>query len=197
MSQLPKFPILGKLSFVIVEEVPGFFVLSVFGGAAVGSEEEFELTVGGSDGDDEPDGHGNNVSGDEVELVGAVSCAVRVDVTFKRVAAAGLRGFDLDAQEVGARAGFGLGDDGDVVRGGVSPGTGNGEPLLGGAGHEEELGPFALLFVVSEGGAGIRHIGPWVRSKVKGPTSPKEREKWGSAQTVLDRKRSDRNVRPT
>jgi hypothetical protein len=29
-----------------VEEVPVFLVLSVFGGAAVGSEEEFELSVG-------------------------------------------------------------------------------------------------------------------------------------------------------
>lgn len=73
------------------------------------------------------------------------------------------RGLDLNAQEVGTLAGFGLGDDGYVVGRGVSPGTGDGESLLGGAGHEEELGPFALLFVVSES-RGFGHewaLGSW------------------------------------
>jgi hypothetical protein len=37
---------LGVVRAVYVEEVPVFLVLSVFGGAAVGSEEEFELSVG-------------------------------------------------------------------------------------------------------------------------------------------------------
>jgi hypothetical protein len=74
-----------------VEEVPGLFVLGVFGTTAVGSEEEFELPpqnaktacsedpgcpVGGFEGNDEPDIGWNNVSGDEVELVGAVGGAV-------------------------------------------------------------------------------------------------------------------------
>jgi len=33
--------------FFVVEEVPGFFVLSVFGGAAVGSEKTLKLSAGG------------------------------------------------------------------------------------------------------------------------------------------------------
>lgn len=38
----------------------------------MGSEEKLELAVGGVDGDDEPDGYGDDICGDEVELVGAV-----------------------------------------------------------------------------------------------------------------------------
>jgi hypothetical protein len=132
------------------EEVPGFLVLSVFGGATVGREEKLELAVGGVDGDDEPDGRGDDVGGDEVELVGVVGGAVGVDVTFVSVVVAAARGLHLNAEEVGALAGFGLGDDGDVVGRGVSPGTRDGESLLGSAGHEEEFGPFSLLLVVSE-----------------------------------------------
>jgi hypothetical protein len=45
--------------------------------------------VGGVDGDDEPDGDGDDVGGDEVELVGAVGDAVGVDVTFVSVGGAG------------------------------------------------------------------------------------------------------------
>jgi hypothetical protein len=59
-----------------VEEVPGFLVVSIFGRGAAGGEEQLELTVGGGDGDDEPDRHGDDVSGDEVELVGTISDAV-------------------------------------------------------------------------------------------------------------------------
>lgn len=98
-------------------------------------------------------------------------------MTFVSVVVLAARGLDLDAEEVGTLAGFGLGDDGDVVGGRVSPGTGDSESLLGGAGHEEELGPFALLFVVSEGGGGvIRHewsLGSLSSLKSKSPLLPK------------------------
>src|SRR6184192_844157 len=88
------------------EEMPGFLVLAVFGVAAVGSEEDFGLSVGGMEGDDEPDGDGNDVSGDEVELVRAIGHAVGVNVTFESVAALALGGLDLNAQEVGPVAAF-------------------------------------------------------------------------------------------
>lgn len=39
--------------------MPGFLVVGVFGSAAAGSEVDLGLSVGGSDGDDEPDGHSN------------------------------------------------------------------------------------------------------------------------------------------
>jgi hypothetical protein len=55
------------------------------------------------------------------------------------------------------------GDDRDVVWGGISPGTGDGETLLGGAGHEKKLGPLALLFEVSEDGAFSCHGVPRLR----------------------------------
>jgi len=41
-------------------------------------------------------------------------------------------------------------NDGDVIRGAVSPGTEDGESEFGGAGHEEKLDPLALEFVVGE-----------------------------------------------
>jgi hypothetical protein len=68
-------------------------------------------------------------------------------------AALALSGLDLHAQEVGTAAVSVGGDDGYVVWGGVSPGTGDGEAVLGGAGHEKKLGPLALLLEVSESGA--------------------------------------------
>lgn len=143
-------------SIFTAEEVPGFLIFGVLGVGVAGSQEEFGLAVGGLDGDDEPDGDRNDVGGDEVELVGAVGDAVGVDVRFVSVVALALGGFDLHAQEVGTLA-AGIGDDdGDIVGGGVSPGTGDGEAVLGGAGHEKKLGPLALLFVVSEGGARFR-----------------------------------------
>ena len=45
--------------------------------------------------------------------------------------------FDLDAEEASVVL------DGEVVAGHVSPGLGDAESVLGGAGHETEFGPFA------------------------------------------------------
>lgn len=49
----------------------------------------------------------------------------------------------------------GIHDHGDVVGGRVSPGAEDGESVFGGAGHEEELGPFAALFVVFQDVGGV------------------------------------------
>jgi hypothetical protein len=53
--------------------------------------------------------------------------------------------------------------DGDVVGGGVSPGLGEDESVLGGALHEAELGPFAAEFGVGDGLAGspVGEVGDW------------------------------------
>ncbi len=63
-------------------------------------------------------------------------------MALKRIASLALGGLDLNAEESAVTL------DGDVVRGRVSPGTGDGESVLGGAGHEKEFGPFSALFGV-------------------------------------------------
>ena len=97
----------------------------------------------GGEGNDVPDLDGNDVGGDEVEHAFAVRDSVGVDVTF--VGAGGVvaaSGFDLHAQEISVVL------DSDVVGRGVSPRTDDGEALLGGAGHEQKLGPLAALLEV-------------------------------------------------
>jgi len=124
--------------------VPSFFVSGVFGFGAGGGQEDFGLSMGGGQGDDVPDGDGDQVGGDEVELGEAVGDSVGVDVALEGGGALAAGGFDLDAKE--SSVAF----DGNIVGGGVSPGTGDGEALFGGAGHEEKLGPFAALFGVGD-----------------------------------------------
>jgi len=55
------------------------------------------------DGDDEPYGDGDDVGGDEVELVGVVGDSVGIDVTFVSVVVLAARGLDLDAEEAVVR----------------------------------------------------------------------------------------------
>jgi len=165
------------------EEVPSLLKLRVFGFGAMRGEEDLVLPsenakTGGSgdsachlrtrtprvlatpgcpssgvEGNDVPDLGGDNVSRDEVEHAFAVRDSVGVDVTF--VGAGGVvaaSGFDLHAQEVSVML------DGYVVGRGVSPGPDDGEALLGGAGHEEQLGPFsALLEVFGDVGGIVWH----------------------------------------
>ncbi len=143
-------------SRLIAQKVPSFLESGVFGFGAVGGEEDFGLSVSSGEGDDVPELGGDNISGDEVEVVKPVGNAVRINVAFVSagaVAASG--GLDLDAEEVGTLAafvggGFLRSDQTDVVRGRVSPGTDDGETEFGGAGHEEKLGPFALKLEVRE-----------------------------------------------
>ena len=99
------------------EEMPGFLELGVFGFGAVRGEENFGLPVRGVEGNDVPDAHGNDVSGDEVEHAFAVGDSVGVDVTFVgagAVVAAG--GFDLHAKDVGPGLALVVENEGDVVR---------------------------------------------------------------------------------
>lgn len=154
-----------------LEEVPGFLVSRVFGAWAVRGEENLVLSVSGGEGDDVPDLLGNNIRGDEVEQAGAVRDSIGVDVALIGTGAvAALGGLNLHAQDGGAWVGaFGTGflwvgifwtEKSDVVRGGVSPGTEDGESVFGGAGHEEKLGPFAALLVVIDDVGGV--VWHWV-----------------------------------
>ncbi len=96
----------------------------------------------GLDGEDVPGVGGDYVGGDEVDLVGAVGDSVGGDAATVGVPAFLLGAFDLDAAEAAAVVG------GEVVGGGVSPGRGDAEAELGGAGHETELRPLAAGFGV-------------------------------------------------
>lgn len=129
-------------------------------------EKNLILSVGGGEGDDVPDLLGDNISRDEVEQAGAVRDSIGVDVALiGSGAVAALGGLDLHAQDGWARVGaFGTGffgasffwtEQGDVVRGRVSPGTEDGEAVFGGAGHEEKLGPFAALFEMIDDVSGV------------------------------------------
>ena len=128
----------------------------------------------GGEGNDVPDLDGNYISSDEVEHAFAVGHAVRVDVTFVGAGAVNAAsGFDLHAEDLAAV------DDCDVVGGRVSPGAEDGESVLGGAGHEKELGPFSLLLeVVDDVGGFVWHGVPWVTCWF--PPCRKKRDKGGA-----------------
>jgi len=94
-------------------------------------------------GEDVPDVFEDYEDGEEVDLVGGVVLAAAgFDGDDVSAVGAGDGGFDLDAEEMSAAF------DGDVVAGGVSPGLGDVESALGGAGHEVEFGPLAAMFGV-------------------------------------------------
>ena len=83
----------------------------------MGGEEDVGLGVGGGEGKDVEDVGGDDVGGEEVDLVGGVGDAVVVDAAAVGVFLAFLvRAFDLDAEEVSVVV------NGEVVGGIVSPG---------------------------------------------------------------------------
>jgi hypothetical protein len=126
------------------QQVPGLDVALIFLAFASGGEQEV-ATQDGADlgGDDVPDVLGDDVDGEEIDLAGlVVLVAAGLEAADVSVAEAGDGGLDLHAQEAAAMV------DGEVVAGGVSPGLGDVESVLGGAGHEAEFGPLATLFVV-------------------------------------------------
>ena len=77
------------------------------------------------------------VGGYEVDLAGGVGEFVVGDVALVGASAFVFGALDLDAEE--AAVVF----DGEVVAGHVSPGLGDAESVLGGAGHEAQFGPLA------------------------------------------------------
>jgi len=107
--------------------------------------------VCGFDGEDVPGVGGNDIRGEEVDLVGAVGDSVGVEVAFVGVAAVEDGAFDLDADEVSAVG------QGKVEGGHVSPGLGDDEAEFGGAGHETQLRPLAPRLGVADVHPGIFH----------------------------------------
>ena len=96
------------------------------------------MAPGRLDRDDVPDIRVSDVCGDEVQLIPSIQhSAVPGDVAPVRVTTFVHGAFDLDAEEASVVL------DGEVVASHVSPGLGDAESVLGGAGHEAEFGPFA------------------------------------------------------
>ena len=96
------------------------------------------MAPGRLDRDDVPDIRVSDVCGDEVQLIPSIQhSAVPGDVAPVRVTTFVHGALDLDAEEAVVVL------DGEVVAGHVSPGLGDAESVLGGAGHETEFGPFA------------------------------------------------------
>ena len=102
-----------------------------------------------SEGEDVPGVGGDDVGGEEVDLVGAVGESVGIEVAFVGVAALEDGAFDLDADEVSAVC------EGEIERGHVSPGLGDDEAEFGGASHETQLRPLAPRL-------GVADVHPWI-----------------------------------
>ena len=101
-----------------------------------------DLIVDGCGGDYVPGVGFDYVGGYEVYLGRGVGEFVVGYVALVGASAFVFCAFDLDAEE--AAVVF----DGEVVAGHVSPGLGDAESVLGGAGHETQFGPLAAEFGV-------------------------------------------------
>ena len=151
------------------QQMPGFFVGGVFGIFQVRGEDDGGLLVGGEDGKDIPDVGGDDVGGEEVELVGGVDDVAGADGADVGVATLVDGAFDLDAAEEAVVVG------GDVVRGGLSPGLGDAESAFDGTLEETEFGPLSAALGVSDVlalvGALVLHELSWVilGNKKRGP----------------------------
>jgi hypothetical protein len=131
--------------------MPGLFVQGVFGFFEVRGEDDGGLVVGGEDGEDVPGVGGDDVGGEEVELVGAVDDVAGADGADVGVVALVEGAFDLDTAEESVVVG------GEIVGSGFSPGLGDAESALGGALHETEFGPLAAKLGVFDGLVGMEH----------------------------------------
>jgi hypothetical protein len=98
------------------------------------------LAQSSGDGDDVPGFGGDDVGGEEVELIGGVGNAVGGDAAAIGIPAAVFGALDLDAQKVSVVL------DGEVVGSGVAPGLDHAQAVLGGTRHEAQLGPLTPGF---------------------------------------------------
>jgi hypothetical protein len=126
------------------------------------------LVVGGGEGEDVEDVGGDDVGGEEVDLVGSVEVVVGGEAARVGVVAFVEGAFDLHAEEAGpsvavrslgagslVAVGFlGAGDE-EVVGGAFSAGAGEDEAEFGGAELETEFGPLSATFGVADVLAGI------------------------------------------
>ena len=135
--------------------MPGFAVgfEAHFFGLAVGIETEHGLGSADFYGDDVPDVEGDDVGGDEVDVGFGVDGAAFADgvggAGFVGLGADAFGALDLDAEEVGAVV------EDEVVAAGVSPGLGDAESAVGGAGEEGGFGEFSGDFGIFAGGGWV------------------------------------------
>ena len=115
---------------------------------AMWGQQEMGLGSYGGDWDYVPGVGWDYVGSYEVQTVFGIGHSVGGYVTFETVVAAAFGGFDLNAED--ASVVF----DHEIVGSGVSPGLGDHESVLGGAGHETEFGPLSAEFVGFEVGWG-------------------------------------------
>jgi hypothetical protein len=133
------------------QEVPGFLVEAVAGVGAVGGEPDVEGAREGGDRDDVPGIGGDDVGGDEIDLVGGVGAATVADRAHVGLQPLLAGAFDLHAVD----ASVALHED--VVGSGIAPGFRGHEAVLGGAGHEAEFGPLAAQLAVLDRDGWIAH----------------------------------------
>ena len=100
-------------------------------------EGDVDLIVDGCGGDYVPGVGFDYVGGYEVDLGGGVGEFVVGYVALVGASAFVFGAFDLNAEKAAVVL------DGEVVAGHVSPGLGDAESVLGGAGHETQFGPLA------------------------------------------------------
>ena len=142
------------------EQMPSLFEAAELGFLAVRREQDVLLADDQGRRDDVPGVGGNDVGGDEVQLLGDVGPSAGSDTAAIGIPASGPSALDLDAEEVSAVL------DREVVRGGLAPGLGDGKAEFGGAGHEAQFGPFATPLRVGDVDTRVRH---GFRDKKSGP----------------------------
>jgi hypothetical protein len=139
---------------LVAELVPGFSVGAVFGFFQVGGEGYVDLVLEGGGWDYVPGVGFDYVGGYEVYLAGGVGEFVVGYVALVGASAFVFGALDLDAEEAAVMF------DGEVVAGHVSPGLGDAESVLGGAGHEAQFGPLAPELGVLDVDTFVGHVLP-------------------------------------
>ncbi len=125
------------------QQVPGFQVAEIAVLALVGVKKDgVPGPLYSGSGNDVPEVFGDDVEGEEIDLVGGIAFHLpsrrpRDCVAHVRLARFPGGGFHLHTVE------YAVGFHNEIVAGGIAPGFGDGEPVGGGAGHELQLDPLA------------------------------------------------------
>jgi hypothetical protein len=129
------------LSWAPLQKVPGFAVVFEDRPGVVGGEVE-PLASGDGErgGNDVSEITGDDVNGDEVEVVSGVVSAGTAQAAAVALLSVAHGGLDLNADKESFMF------DGEVVMLGLAPGFVDGEAVLGGAGHEAHFCPLAARF---------------------------------------------------
>ena len=149
---------LGTANNSASEQRPGLLEFIVLGIFAVGIEKDFGEAFDDADGEDVPGVGGDDVSGNEVDLLGSVGDAIGGEAAAVRIPALLDGALDLDAAETSAMF------DDDVIGRAIAPRLGGTESECDGAGHEAQFGPLAAHLGVADGHSERFHR-IWKRAK--------------------------------